>query len=334
MPHEVTAKIFQQLEPYHLGTLALVCKAWNEIITNEFFHENLKKDYTLHSSSGLNKCRVIDYTGAMQVLDRTKKMSTKGIYLGFVDRMMPTMTISLKFGPFDLSNERRYLQPCYELNNDKFNSFILSQTSHITIRPYGGNSIEIHVLDAKGGDYHYYIDTPQTYSLYYHAIKFVYRFKPWTKIPLDKVERLVDQYLETVSFSEYRVIYNRFGVVIEGYNEKEQLEIYLLRPEDESFQKIVLYAPHFISNPKLYFLVFFKKITREEKSTDQPINKKLRITENQILSCYGGKDGFPLVSNYLSKDSEHIKPFLDGQEAIVHKQTDGFHPPHMNEWSV
>ena len=251
LPYEITREVFQHVDPSQQGIIALVCREWNELITDE----NLcvwKKDYKVNT--GLRTCHVTDYTGMLSVEAKANKNSFKGLGFGFVSNLLERGPIILELGRFALRNDRRYLQPGYEITGE--NPFTLVYSDRLVVRRISGGLIHIEEHDVefnqdipvtftteksrgsgnKEGNHNYCIDTSENYSVDDREGFFIYDYMP-REMSHDEVRKKFDDIMKTVSLSEFRCIYNSRGIVVEA-NVDDKFKIYLTRPDDIWFVEI------------------------------------------------------------------------------------------------
>lgn len=309
VPIELTASVFHHLNPivYYKGTVSLVCKAWNEIM--KVIIPEWTKKYKVQFESPLKKycCKVKDYTGLVKIWG--KLGAPKGIAIScyFFGALVPYYKVTI--GSHALIPDRSLIQPGFRV--PKSSDFEYINSDQIEFRFVTPEIIKIQEHDTDGAESTVYVDTSFEYYHEDGVSYFVYDFLPRT-MAHDEVETRFTTLMAEKAFSQYRCIYNRFGIVIEGFDE-EGHHMYLSRPDQKLFTEVIV-SPSFPTP-------FIEKTYHH--------SKKPKTLADMLEGFYGGPSRTPVVVNFASKEHETgMIPYLDGEEATVFVQTNGFSTPY------
>ncbi|NGX58285.1 MAG: hypothetical protein K940chlam3_01190 [Chlamydiae bacterium] len=350
LPYEISTMVFGQLDPSFTPTLSLVSKTWKNFVEdNQTLHRTWKTEYTLNGEINRKpfSCLVQDHTGIASV--RSVEIDP--------DTTEPKFDVKIKNHCLSL-DERKYLQPEYDCLREKPLGFWYRISDQITLRKIDADIVEISEHDTDDKNCVFYVDTSFEYKTEEKIYYFVYDF--WPHITDPNADNRIDKLFSETHLSEHRCFQNRFGTVIEGHNDQDDLRIFYAKPDDTSFQELDQivelgwlmnsYAVRTAKETDEYVLSYMKehhsilyKMSRKKKwvkPSDSKRNYFLRkpsksrsaawLRKNMIRmdtpEGYYGPIGYEnriILVNYDSPTKEII-PYLNGEPAKTIKQTDGF----------
>ncbi|NGX58122.1 MAG: hypothetical protein K940chlam3_01026 [Chlamydiae bacterium] len=283
------------------------------------------------------KCEVEDYTGLATINGKTRMVPNTSsspypcvVYIPW--KWIPSYEVEI--GDRELRTDRKFLQPGFDLVTDS-DKFHYVYSDKMEIRQIDPNIIEIYEHDIRGDECRLYVDTSDEYSAEDRVFYFGYKFIP-QEISATEAQEKCDEFIKTVSLLEYRCIYNKFGLVIEGFDEEGKYKIYFSRPKEESFKEVKVR-----SNLSSLLAKRVQKVHEKAKAiltdSDKGKNKRSKLTHKNPPGYYGESSGNPILVNYFAKgeegDERSIVAHIDGLEAKTLAQTDGFRLPYMvGDW--
>ncbi|NGX57129.1 MAG: hypothetical protein K940chlam3_00012 [Chlamydiae bacterium] len=325
IPHEVTVSIFQNLDPSYRGTLSCVCKVWNEIVNNQSLCRNWKKNYMVQGEGIC--CKVEDYTGLVhiEVGRKDSSVSNTWVYGRGYNLFERVPVLKVKIGSHVLCSDRKHALPSDGITTEGSEFVYYRYSDSLRFKLIAPQTIEIYSHDTfDDQESRVYVDTSADYRYLVHKTLdlfpinveegisyFVCDFIP-REISESEAQERFDVFVADVSLSEYRCIYNRFGLVVENIGEKGY-QMFLSRPSDESFEEIKI-------DPK--FLPYSKESIRH-------ITTKNVTFSGLDYGYYEGGSFKLIVVNYASEESDkEIIVHLEGEEATTLVQTKGFTVPY------